>query len=179
MIYTTPSQMKYIEALSDKKALTYPELMDNAANEIFRLIMSLITGTDSSNGVVILCGHGNNGADGFTAAKKTAVSGIKTTVVLCDGAPASQLAKERYIELSSIQGIEILNLDDDSDKARIRASSADLIADSVYGIGFRGNSMPPSVNEYFEYIKGCRGIKIAVDIPSGEIDKNPNIVRNP
>ncbi len=167
MIFATPEQMHFIESVSDKTALKYSQLMDNAASEVTQLIAMIMNEVDVTDGIVILCGHGNNAADGFTIAKNLADYGVSITVVLADGDPDSILAINRYCEMGNEKNIEVLNLNDNIDRAFACFSSAAIIVDAVFGIGFRGNSLPPAVKACFSFVKRCSAIKIAVDVPSG------------
>lgn len=167
MIYTTPEQMKYIESISDDTALSYTQLMDNAALHVTQLISIIMNEIDISEGIVIICGHGNNGADGLTIAKNLTAYNIKITVVLADGDPSTEIAMFRYCELSDEKNVEVLSLNDNIKKVFRRFSSAAIIVDAVYGIGFNGGSLPPAIKACFDFAKRCNAIKIAVDIPSG------------
>ena len=167
MIFTTPEQMRFIESVSDKTALSYGKLMDNAASEVTHLITMIMNEIDVTDGIVILCGHGNNAADGFTVAKNLADYGVPLSVVLTDGDPDSVLAINRYCEMGNEKNIEVLNLNDNIDKAFSRFSSAAIIVDAVFGIGFRGDALPPAVKACFSFVKRCSAIKIAIDVPSG------------
>jgi NAD(P)H-hydrate epimerase len=167
MIYVTPEQMRRIETASDYAALPYPELLDNAAAEVTRLISMISSDVNASGGIVVLCGHGNNAADGYTIAKNLVDSGKRTFAVLVDGEPKSGLAIERHNALKKSGKAGIIRFDKDMDAAFAHASEAAIIVDAVYGIGFQGDMMPPTVMECFNFIRRCRAVKIAVDIPSG------------
>lgn len=167
MIYTTPEQTRFVESVSDNNALSYSQLMDNAALEVVNLISFIISDIDASDGIVVLCGKGNNGADGFTIAKMLTEFDVKVNVVLTDGDPSTELAMFRYCELSGAHGIEVLHLNDNIEKSFHCFSSAAIIIDAVYGIGFRGETLPPAIKACFGFVERCSAIKIAVDIPSG------------
>lgn len=163
MFYPTPKQMKQIEAYSDAHGVSYEMLMDNAgaaaAEQIFRLAME----RDISDGVLIFCGKGNNGGDGFVIARCLADAGIKTSVILADGEPATELAGKKYCALD---GCDVMSLTDNIDEAFRLFSSCAVIVDAVYGTGFHGE-LPPAIKACFSYAERCNAVKLAVDVPSG------------
>lgn len=163
MFYPTPKQMKYIEAYSDSHGVSYEALMDNAgaaaAEQIFRLAME----HDISDGVLVFCGKGNNGGDGFVIARCLADAGIKVSVILADGEPVTELAGKKYCALD---GCDVMSLTDNIDEAFRLFSSCAVIVDAVYGTGFHGE-LPPAIKACFSYAERCTAVKLAVDAPSG------------
>lgn len=163
MFYPTPKQMKQIEAYSDAHGVSYEALMESAgaaaAEQIFRLAME----RDISDGVLVFCGKGNNGGDGFVIARCLAEAGIKVSVVLADGEPATGLAAKKYCELG---GCDVMSLTDNIDEAFRLFSSCAVIVDAVYGTGFHGE-LPPAIKACFSYADRCSAVKLAVDVPSG------------
>lgn len=112
---------------------------------------------------VILCGKGNNGGDGFVAARLLAAEGAKVTVVLMQGAPASDLAKQAYDKMG--RGIEIIMYR----TAGGAVDAADVIIDAVFGFSFHGRL--PSVMEplFARAAENKKAFHISVDIPSGAV----------
>lgn len=163
MYYVTPSQMKVIENNSDKSGVSYEQLMKNAGSELAQFISSL--NIDFSGGIVFFCGSGNNGGDGFVAAKYLSEIGQKITVVLMDGDPSTELSAKMYCELSESSS-EVLFLNDNIDKIFSKISTATVIVDSVFGTGFHGE-IPPQIKACFSYAQRSLAKKIAVDVPSG------------
>lgn len=166
MLYPTPKQMRTIEENSEKNGVSCKELMENAGGALTMLIYKIGQETDISSGVVFICGSGNNGGDGFVAARLLAESGVPVTAVLACGDPTTTLAGEAYCELSGVHGVDVLNLNDNIDKVFSRFASAAIIADCVFGTGFHG-FLPPQIKACFSYAQRSPAIKIAADVPSG------------
>lgn len=93
--------MKAAEAYSDSHGVSYKTLMENAGAALTETICRLSLKHDLSDGILILCGKGNNGGDGFTAARYLAEAGFKVCAVLTSGDPATELAAYEYCELSA------------------------------------------------------------------------------
>lgn len=166
MIFPTPKQMKTIEENSEKNGVSCRELMENAGGALTMLIYKIGQETDISSGVVFVCGSGNNGGDGFVAARLLAESGANVTVVLACGDPSTELAAMEYCELSGVHGVEVLNLNDNIDKVFSKFASAAIIVDCVFGTGFHG-FLPPQIKACFSFAQRSPAIKIAADVPSG------------
>ncbi len=163
MYLVTPKQMKEIEDYSDKHGVSYLTLMQNAGEQLASEIHTMPV--DLSYGTVFFCGSGNNGGDGFVAARLLAQSDYPVTVVLMCGDPTTELATRMYSELEG-SGAEVLNLYDNNDKIFSRLSSAALIVDAVFGTGFHGE-LPPQVKACFTFAARSTAKKLAVDVPSG------------
>ena len=158
--------MKTIEENSEKNGVSCRELMENAGGALTMLIYKIGQETDISSGVVFICGSGNNGGDGFVAARLLAESGMNVTVVLACGDPSTELAALEYCELSGVHGVEVLNLNDNIDKVFSKFAAAAVIVDCVFGTGFHG-FLPPQIKACFSFAQRSPAIKIAADVPSG------------
>ena len=174
MLFPTPQQMKTIEENSEKNGVSCRTLMENAGGALAMFIDKITQEkakgkgrkTDLSGGTVFLCGSGNNGGDGFVAARSLAENGSPVTVVLVCGEPSTELSAVEYCELSEISGIEVLDISNGTDKVRERLSKAAVIVDAVFGTGFHG-FLPTQVKEIFALAEKCEAVKIAADTPSG------------
>jgi hydroxyethylthiazole kinase-like uncharacterized protein yjeF len=117
--------------------------------------------------VTILAGRGNNGGDGYVAAKHLARRGVQVTVRAFgyprgDGGPARAAAVAAQRAGASVT--EVVESGD--------AETADLIIDAVFGVGFRG-SLPEAVIPWTRLDVPV----LAVDVPSG-LDATMGTVEN-
>ena len=149
MYLCTPKQMKEIETNADSAGITYSRMMDSAGMALAEAVTEYCVGIDYEKGTVILCGSGNNGGDGFVAAKLLSDMGLKVTVVLMCGEPSTELAGEKYIALSGTS-CEVLTLNDNIDKVFKLLAECGLIIDAVFGTGFH-DDLPPAVKACFSY----------------------------
>jgi len=109
-------------------------------------------GTGYGARVVVLAGVGNNGGDGYVAARHLTRRGALVTVVAL-GTARTDLAAAAEARWRRSGG-RVVPID--------AALRADLIIDAVFGVGFRGE-VPASVAAW-----GTRGVPtIAVDVASG------------
>ncbi len=76
MFYPTPNQMRTIESNSEKNGLPCRELMEAAGDALAMQICQIGLDISLSSGTVFICGSGNNGGDGFVAARLIAEIGF-------------------------------------------------------------------------------------------------------
>lgn len=119
--------------------------------------------------VMIFCGSGNNGGDGFVVARLLANAGFQVTVVLVSGDPKTQDAGTNFQLLSDLP-VSIITMDGAEEDTLEQGDMPDVLVDAMFGTGFhgvlRGNGLKAA-----EYINICHekhGKKVfALDIPSG------------
>ena len=134
-------------------------LMENAGRNSAELLISLgIRGR-----VVICCGKGNNGGDGFVIARHLENAGIDVVVVMCvpPDALAGDAAANYQIIRRSGTPVVMPNMDWQAELA-----SADWIVDALLGTGTQGAVREPFVSAVAA-INGSNRKVFAVDLPSG------------
>lgn len=166
MFYPTPNQMRTIEANSEKNGLPCRELMEAAGDALAMQICQIGLDISLSSGTVFICGSGNNGGDGFVAARLIAEIGFPVTIALVCGDPSTELAMTEYCELSGLKNVEVLSIEDNAEKLKAIMSEAAVIVDAVFGTGFHGY-LPKQVKECFAIAEESFAVKIAADVPSG------------
>ena len=134
-------------------------LMENAGRNAAELLQSLgIQGR-----VVICCGKGNNGGDGFVIARHLENAGIDVQVLLA--VPPDSITGDAKINLQIIQkgGTPISVLPGDW---AAEFSDIDWIVDALLGTGTEGTIRDPYPT-VIEAINGSGCKVLAVDLPSG------------
>ncbi|WP_187837473.1 NAD(P)H-hydrate dehydratase [Helicobacter pylori] len=146
-----------VDAL-DKRALeelflSEDILMENAAMALERAVLQ-----NASLGakVIILCGSGDNGGDGYALARRL-IGRFKTLVfeMKLAKSPMCQLQKERAKKV----GVVIKTWEEKNEDLE-----CDVLVDCVVGSAFKGG-LEPFLN--FESLSQKARFKIACDIPSG------------
>ncbi|HZW81365.1 MAG TPA: NAD(P)H-hydrate epimerase, partial [Candidatus Deferrimicrobiaceae bacterium] len=164
MKIVSAEEMRAIDrATSERFGVPSLTLMENAGAAVADYVISHYA---SAARIVIFCGKGNNGGDGFVAARRLHESGKKVEVILL--ARPEDLRGDAAAMYGKFPGAPIVVSSGDELKSeRVRtALSADLYLDAVLGTGFK----PPVSGLYAEAIAmmNSSGIPlIAVDIPSG------------
>ncbi|WRG34285.1 NAD(P)H-hydrate dehydratase [Helicobacter pylori] len=153
------SVYKKVDAL-DKRAieewlLSEDILMENAAMALERAVLQ-----NASLGakVIILCGSGDNGGDGYALARRL-VGRFKTLVfeMKLAKSPMCRLQKER----AKKAGVVIKTYEENALNQNLEC---DVLIDCVVGSAFKGE-LDPFLN--FESLSQKARFKIACDIPSG------------
>ena len=142
----TPEETARVDAASADPIDT---LMDRAGYAVAQAAARM--GAGYGKRVTVLAGHGNNGGDGWVAARHLTRRGAAVTVRPF-GSPRAGSAPERALIAARSAGVAISD----------RPAPADLVIDAVFGSGFRG-SMAVEVVAAID--PGAP--VLAVDIPSG------------
>ncbi len=110
--------------------------------------------------LLIVCGTGNNGGDGFVVAQLAVMAGLKVELLL--NGQADELkndALQTYRELESL-GVKPASFQADAFK------TCDVIIDALFGTGL-DRPIQNQAAEWIEYINASGKPVIALDIPSG------------
>lgn len=140
-------------------------LMENAGRGMAELLRTL-----GINGLVVLCcGKGNNGGDGFVIARHLVNAGVRVRVLLF-GDP-SQLSGDaainhRILAASGIPTEVFAGPSLDEKGLRRQLADADWIVDALFGSGLRGTIQPP-FDRIITAINATAARVFAVDVPSG------------
>ena len=154
----TAAEIRGLEECAVESGVTMEQLMEQAGTTCAQFILEK-TDVEDKN-VVILCGKGNNGGDGYVIARVLSKAGAKVTVVLMQGAPATALSRQTYDKLH--RGIEIIL----PKTAGEVIDRADIIVDAVFGFGFQGK-LPMTMEATVERANASKALRISVDLPSG------------
>lgn len=161
----TAEQMKQIERNAAESGLSYFQMMDNAGMQASHFIKDKITKWIFSENIIVFCGKGNNGGDGFVVAREFAQCNAKITVVLVDGETLTEDAS-RYYQVIKAFGVPIKNLPEDQDEIAELVATADTIVDAIYGTGFHG-SLNDNARIATTLINSSGAEIYSLDIPSG------------
>jgi len=114
--------------------------------------------------VVICCGRGNNGGDGYVLARHLDLRGHEVAVFRWDEPSAMTADCRTNYEIATRGDICIHKID--SAAREIELPQADWYVDALLGTGVRGAPLPP-YDRVIHAINRAAGKKFAVDIPSG------------
>lgn len=166
------------------QALGVPEerLMEHAGTAVAAAVraVALDTGRWGSGPIVILCGPGNNGGDGFVAARRLALAGahVVVAVVATEARPRNATSARNWDRIARDEGIAKVHLPVARDVAVFGhgMEKAAIVVDALLGTGVRGALREP-IRSAVELIGRARanGIPVvavdtptAVDLSSGE-----------
>ncbi len=164
MKIVTAAEMREIDRVtSERFRVPSLTLMENAGTAVAEFVLERYS---SARHIGITCGKGNNGGDGFVAARKLREAGREVLLLLLTDpgdlrGDAAEMFKRLPIKPVVAQSAEELRRAD----AQAVFGSAVLV-DAILGTGFR----PPVTGLYadaIEQINSHAAPVIAVDIPSG------------
>ena len=138
-------------------------LMENAGGAVAAFVLARFP---EAMRIGVICGKGNNGGDGFVAARQLHAAGWEVKLLLlCDPADLRGDAAENFTKLP-VAPVTVRSTEDlDAEPARA-VMQCDLLLDAILGTGFK----PPVSALYAEAISRMNASTakvIAVDIPSG------------
>jgi len=162
----TPEQVRQADDTAIKK-YNIPSLilMENAARSIAELIKTLIGDeTYFPPKIAVFCGVGNNGGDGYALARHLVDYGDVFVYWIGDSKKMSSETKQNFDILSNL-GIELKHITN-NDHIILIEDDYDIIIDALIGVGGTEN-LKGIVVDLLQKINSLKGIKIAVDVPTG------------
>ncbi len=142
-------------------------LMENAARGAARIFLDHFEPSYNSH-VVLLCGPGNNGGDGYVVARYLHEKGLKTTVIVLSPLEKITGDARTNLEIISHLDLEILRVPgiDEWLKCRPLIETCDFIVDGLLGTGLN-SPVRGFYDEVIEAVNLSARPLMAIDIPSG------------
>lgn len=140
-------------------------LMENAGASVVTLTEGDVSWKDAR--VVILCGSGNNGGDGFVTARYASLAGADVVVFLMGDESHMSDASRLYYQVCEKMVIPVRKIKK-AEEAQPFLDDADIIVDALIGTGLR-QGVSGEKADLIDRANASRAVRIAVDIPSGLI----------
>lgn len=164
MKIVTAAEMRQIDRITTERfGVPSLTLMENAGTDVCNFVLSQYP---EAKTIGVICGKGNNGGDGFVAARKLKDAGREVSVLLLTD--PSELRGDAAAMFAKL-GIEpvLAKSSDDLQKKDVETVlTADVLIDAILGTGFH----PPVSGLYADAINALNNSRkpvVAVDIPSG------------
>jgi ADP-dependent NAD(P)H-hydrate dehydratase / NAD(P)H-hydrate epimerase len=176
----TAEQMREADRLTTERyGVPSLQLMENAGAALANYLADVFPDL-STRGILVLCGKGNNGGDGFVVARRLRERGVSARVFLF--ADASAVRGDAALNLQRWQAgsgeLRTVTSTSEWNGAREILGESDLVIDALLGTGVKGPvegllaSAIEDVNAWRDKkglrISGkCARFVLAVDMPSG------------
>lgn len=159
----TAEQMRRVDQVSmEDFGIPGHELMDRAGARVVEAIRDRWQGLEGLR-VAVVCGKGNNGADGLVVARRLHEAGVQVDLLLLD--PLDAFGEDAAVHAEALRRTDLTALPFD-DALRFDYSACDLVVDAILGTGLRQAARPPQAAIIKSLNESGRPI-VAVDLPSG------------
>ena len=154
-------------------------LMENAGRGCAELIYETLAAPKMGR-VVVLCGPGNNGGDGFVIARHLHNAGVYVDVVLAKPAEKSTGDAGTNLRILEHMGLDLIRAFEPSGRERAAnaITKADIVVDALLGTGSTGAPRGVIAQLIDAANAAPRAKRIAIDIPSG-LDADLGVAQQP
>lgn len=151
----TPEEVKILDINSEYFGVSREELMENAGKAVVEAIKSCKPRLKDLK-IIVFCGLGNNGGDGFVVARYLLKEGVDVRVFLAGD-------EERIKSLEARKNFERIK-----NKVKLirEFEDGDIIIDALLGVGIKGEVREP-IKSLIEKINSSKAFKVSIDLPSG------------
>lgn len=160
--YYTAAEVRAMDRRAiDELGIPAFELMQRAGAAAFRALMATWPATRR---VLVFCGTGNNGGDGFVIAALAHDAGLNVQLYLVGKSGDIKGTAREALHLAETRQLGILDAERPSDFSSDPAAT--VIVDALLGTGLSGE-LRPAFRRTIEAINASGLPVLAVDIPSG------------
>lgn len=160
----TAAQMRAAEERAMAQGTSVHELMQRAGEAVAAKVATQVAAQASACDVLILCGPGNNGGDGYVAAAALLQRGFGVRVA-CSGPPATDAARQARTQWTGV-----------AERAEDAAPAA-IVVDALFGTGLTRPLALGLADALVRLVNASRW-SLAVDLPSG-VDSDAGTLLSP
>lgn len=164
MILTSTEESRKLDEMA-MKDYGIPEmvLMENAGSSVIRLMSPYVDWRGAYT--VVVCGTGNNGGDGFVAARYADEMGARVVVLIMGDESHMSESTRMYRSVAEKMGLPVYPVTSLRDAA-IFLYNADIIIDALIGTGL-SKRVTGDKAEVIYLMNKAKGLVISIDMPSG------------
>jgi len=163
----TPEQMRQADRTAiNEYSIPSVVLMENAARSSTEEIVHIFEANGFENPeIIILCGSGNNGGDGFAIARHLILRNFDVRILrIGTEEKMSEETRTNYESTKKI-GIPIIHIENDRD-LHFFDFTCDCLIDALIGVG-GSEDITGLALEVMKKVHHFDALKIAIDVPSG------------
>jgi len=138
--------------------ITSIELMERAAKQCSEWLMKR---WDTTYPIVLFCGNGNNGGDGFAIARQLLENGYHITVIRDE---TNQRSKDNQTNLDKLTDLYKPCIHSFKDNLKIPKHA--ILIDALFGTGLN-RPLEEDAQNWAEAFNKYTNIKVSIDLPSG------------
>ena len=160
----TSREMRALELNSVYFGISRLQLMENAGKAVADEIASRFEPEKAR--VVVFCGLGGNGGDGFVAARHLVCLGFKVEVLLAGRSRDifDDAARRNWLALYALRDAAAFY--EIYDSALVPSVEADVAVDALLGLGLKGILRAP-VSQLVKKMNEAEAFRVSVDVPTG------------
>lgn len=149
--------------IMEKWKIKEETLMENAGAKLVQIMQKYIKWENKK--ISIICGSGNNGGDGYVAARYLKNLNAKVKILENGNMEKQGKAAKLYREIAHKMGIPIIHIQN-ARELKEKLYGEEIIIDALIGSGLK-KSVQGEKLKIIETLNEFKGIIISVDIPSG------------
>ncbi|MCK5300277.1 MAG: NAD(P)H-hydrate dehydratase [Thermoplasmatales archaeon] len=156
-------ELRVLDSNSEYYGITQLKLMESAGKGVADFVNKINSGNKN---IIIFCGLGNNGGDGFVAARYLSeLSNVTVFIIGKENNIKTDISRNNFDKLKNLN-VKIYDIDKINDIDKLLKEN-DIIIDSMLGIGVSGKLREP----IFSIVKKINSMRekliFSVDVPSG------------
>ena len=150
-----------LEDLIEREGTSKAELMEHAGE-----FLASVVEEEQPNRVLVLCGFGNNGGDGWVAADILQQKGVNVDVVTPVEPNEISSALARHVARRTAGRDVNVVVGPSRDELTELVEKADIVIDAILGTGFHGTVRPP-FSIWIPTVNELSPVVVSADVPSG------------
>ncbi len=159
----TAAEMHEIDRITtEKHGIPSLALMEKAGTAVAEFVLEHYPKAEE---IGVICGKGNNGGDGFVAARKLYDAGKNVLVLLLADPKELKGDAAAMFQKLPVAAVCARNEKELEQESAMLVANADVLVDAIFGTGFRP-PLTPFHTKACDLINGTRPV-VSVDIPSG------------
>jgi NAD(P)H-hydrate epimerase len=156
-------EIRVLDKNSEYYGVTQLKLMESAGKGVADFVNKIIS---NNKKILIFCGLGNNGGDGFVAARYLSEKNNVTVFILGkENNIKTEISRNNFDKIKN-SNIKIFDYDNINDIDKL-INENDIIIDSILGIGVSGKLKEPIYQIVKKINSNKNKLIISIDIPTG------------
>ena len=163
----TREQVRAIdEAAINRHHIAGLTLMENASRAVAAHAVAMLDGSAKNKSIVVICGGGNNGGDGFATARLLHEAGARVICIALRPLADYQGDAKANLDRCLAMNIDVAAASDSPINTLRNLEPRELIIDAAGGTGIASPVRPP-LDRVIDWMNHQRAPVLSIDIPTG------------